>query len=227
MDYNKGTMRLLVVEDEPKIARSLQKGLQAEGYVVDVAEDGDQAEVLVAATDYDVIVLDWMIPGRHDGPALIALWRSSNNLTPILMLTARGTIGDRVKGLDTGADDYLPKPFAFDELLARVRALLRRPAQQAGDELKAGRLALDVAAKSLKVSGQAVHVTAKEFQLLEYLMRHQGEVLSKERLLTHVWSDEDRVQHNTVETFIAHVRQKLGEAGSLIQTVRGYGYKIE
>ena len=219
-------MRLLVVEDEPKIARSLQKGLQAEGYVVDIAEDGDQAEVLTTATDYDVIVLDWMIPGKRDGPALINLWRQAGDLTPILMLTARGTIGDRVKGLDTGADDYLPKPFAFDELLARVRALLRRPAQQAGDQLQAGKLELDVTAKTLTVSGQAVHVTAKEFQLLEYLMRHQGEVLSKERLLTHVWSDEDRVQHNTVETFIAHVRQKLGASGNLIETVRGYGYKV-
>lgn len=218
-------MRILVVEDEPKIARSLQKGLQGEGYVVDVAYDGDQAAIMAAATDYDGVVLDWMLPGQYDGPALIKLWHENGHQAPILMLTARGTIGDRVTGLDTGADDYLPKPFAFDELLARVRALLRRPKQTSGNQLQVRQLTLDVITKTVTLDGQPVTLTAKEFQLLEYLMRHQGEVISKERLLTHVWSDDDRVQHNTVETFIAHVRQKL-KATDYIQTVRGYGYKV-
>ena len=122
-------MRLLVVEDEAKLAQSLQRGLAAEGYVVDVCYDGDQADILANSTDYDVIVLDWMIPGKNDGPGLIRKWRSEDKQFPILLLTARGTIGDKVGGLDAGADDYLSKPFSFDELLARVRALLRRPKQ--------------------------------------------------------------------------------------------------
>lgn len=219
-------MRLLVVEDEPKINASLRRGLEAEGYVVDSALDGDQAEVLAEATEYDLIVLDWMIPGAHDGPGLIKLWRGTGDQTPILMLTAKTTIGDRVSGLDAGADDYLPKPFSFDELLARVRALLRRPKAHTGNALTAGPLELDIVAKMVKLNGQQIHVTAKEFQLLEYLIRHTGEVVSKERLLTHVWSDEDRVQENTVETFIGHLRRKMKPHDDLIVTVRGYGYKL-
>lgn len=219
-------MRLLVVEDEPKIANSLRRGLEGEGYIVDVANDGDNAEVLAAATDYDLAILDWMIPGEHDGPGLVRIWRGRGSQTPILMLTAKTSIGDRVAGLDAGADDYLPKPFSFDELLARVRALLRRPKAHAGNSLEAGPLTLDIAAKSVHVQDKPVHVTAKEFQLLEYLMRHTGEVVSKERLLTHIWSDEDRVQENTVETFIGHLRKKLKPYDGLIVTVRGYGYKL-
>lgn len=219
-------MRILIVEDEPKIANSLQRGLQGEGYVTDLAEDGDHAEVLAAATEYDLILLDWMIPGKHDGPGLIKLWRGAGDQTPILMLTARGAIGDRVNGLDAGADDYLPKPFSFDELLARVRALLRRPKAHQGNTLELGPLALDVVAKTVHLGDVSVHVTAKEFQLLEYLIRHTGEVISKERLLTHVWSDEDRVQENTVETFIGHLRKKLHPYETLIATVRGYGYRL-
>lgn len=219
-------MRILIVEDEPKIANSLKRGLEAEGYVTDHAIDGDHAEVLAASAEYDLIVLDWMIPGRHDGPALIELWRGAGDQTPILMLTARGSIGDRVSGLDSGADDYLPKPFSFDELLARVRALLRRPKAHTGNILRHGPLALDIAAKTVMVDDRAVAVTAKEFQLLEYLIRHSGETISKERLLNHVWSDESRVQENTVETFIGHLRKKLRPYDSLIATVRGYGYRL-
>lgn len=219
-------MRLLVIEDEIKIANSLQKGLMAEGYVVDVANDSDQAKMLVDSGEYDLIVLDWMIPGEYDGPDLIKHWRNTDNQTPILLLTARGSIGDRVTGLDAGADDYLPKPFSFDELLARVRALLRRPKKHSGNSLKSGPLSIDIVSKSVKCGGQPLHATAKEFQLLEYFLRHPGEVLSKERLLNHVWSDEDRVQHNTVETFIAHLRKKLTPYDNIIVTVRGYGYRL-
>lgn len=218
-------MRLLVVEDEEKIARSLEKGLTAEGYVVDVASDGDIAETLVDANDYDLVLLDWMIPGHRDGPALVQLWRGNGTLVPVLMLTARTTIGDRVQGLDAGADDYLPKPFAFDELLARVRALLRRPQPKTGNTFVSGPLTLDVVSKEVAVGDEAVHLTAKEFQLLEYLLRHKGEVISKDQLLDHVWADESRVQHNTVETFVANLRKKIGEA--IIQTVRGHGYKVK
>ena len=219
-------MRILIVEDEAKIATSLKRGIEAEGYVADVAYDGDQAEVLVETTEYDLMILDWMIPGQHDGPGLIAKWRGAGNQTPILMLTAKATIGDRVAGLDIGADDYLPKPFSFDELLARVRALLRRPKAHTGNQLSSGPLQLDVVSKTVTLDGALLHITAKEFQLLEYLLRHRGEVVSKERILTHVWSDEDRVQANTVETFIGHLRKKLRPNDTLVITVRGYGYRI-
>jgi two-component system, OmpR family, response regulator len=219
-------MRILVVEDEVKIATSLQRGLEAEGYVVDVAHDGDQAEVMASSTDYDAAILDWMIPGKYDGPGLVQLWRGRGDQMPLLMLTAKTSIGDRVSGLDNGADDYLPKPFSFDELLARVRALLRRPKAHTGNVMSVGPLDLDIAAKNVCLQGQPIHVTAKEFQLLEYLLRHSGEVVSKERLLTHIWSDEDRVQQNTVETFIGHLRKKLKPHDGLITTVRGYGYKL-
>jgi len=217
-------MRLLIVEDEAKIAASLEKGLAAEGYVVDTASDGDSAETLVDANSYDLILLDWMIPGHRDGPALVQLWREQGLQTPILMLTARTTIGDRVLGLDAGADDYLPKPFSFDELLARVRALLRRPKASSGNLFRSGPLALDVVAKEATVAGATVHLTAKEFQLLEYLLRHKNEVISKDQLLDHVWADDARVQHNTVETFVANVRKKIGD--DVIMTVRGHGYKV-
>ncbi len=219
-------MRILVVEDEVKIAKSLEKGLSSEGYVVDVAYDGDAAETLVASNAYDLVLLDWMIPGKHDGPGLIQLWRENGEQAPILMLTARTTIGDKVEGLDAGADDYLAKPFSFDELLARTRALLRRPKAHGSNTLESATLKLDVVAKTVHVAERLVHLTAKEFQLVEYLLRHKGEVVSKDQLLDHVWEDEDRVQHNTVETFIANVRKKIGPGDSIIQTVRGYGYKV-
>lgn len=219
-------MRILVVEDEVKIAKSLEKGLVSEGYVVDVAFDADAAEALVAANSYDLVLLDWMLPGKYDGPGLVRLWRDTGEQAPILMLTARTTIGDKVEGLDTGADDYLSKPFSFDELLARVRSLLRRPKAHGSNTLESGTLKLDVVAKQVTIGDTLVHLTAKEFQLVEYLLRHKGEVVSKDQLLDHVWDDEDRVQHNTVETFIANVRKKIGPGDSVIQTVRGYGYKV-
>jgi DNA-binding response OmpR family regulator len=221
-------MRILVVEDEVKIAKSLEKGLSAEGYIIDVAFDGDSAEVLAATNEYDLILLDWMIPGAHDGPGLIHLWRSKGEQAPILLLTARTAIGDRVTGLDVGADDYLPKPFSFDELLARIRALLRRPKAHTDNVLKTDTtdFALDTAAKTVRLNGHDVHLTTKEFRLVEYLLRHKGMVISKDNLLDHVWSDDDRVQHNTVETFIANVRRKIG-GDKIIKTVRGYGYKVE
>lgn len=219
-------MKILVVEDEPKIAHSLQRGLHAEGYVVDVAEDGDAAEALVGSGTYDLVLLDWMIPGTYDGPGLIKLWHEQKKFMPILMLTARGSIGDRVQGLDTGADDYLPKPFSFDELLARIRALLRRPAEGAGTSYTIGDVTINSISKSVTKAGQPVHLTAKEFQLLEYLAARRGEVLSKDQLLDHVWADDARVQHNTVETFVANLRKKIDKPGgeNIVRTVRGFGY---
>jgi len=219
-------MKILVVEDEQKIANSLQRGLQAEGYVVDIAEDGDMAETLSGAGDYDLVLLDWMIPGTYDGPGLIKLWHEQKKFMPILMLTARGTIGDRVQGLDNGADDYLPKPFSFDELLARIRALLRRPVAGAGTSYSIGDVTINSISKTVEKAGREVHLTAKEFQLLEYIAARKGEVLSKDQLLDHVWSDDARVQHNTVETFVANLRKKVDKPGgeNVVKTVRGFGY---
>lgn len=219
-------MKILVVEDEVKIATSLQRGLQAEGYVVDIAEDGDAADTLTGASTYDLVLLDWMIPGKYDGPGLIKLWHDQKKFMPILMLTARGTIGDRVHGLDTGADDYLPKPFSFDELLARIRALLRRPAAGAGTTYTIGDVTLNSISKTVTKGGKPIHLTAKEFQLLEYLAARRGEVLSKDQLLDHVWADDSRVQHNTVETFVANLRKKVDRPGgeNIVKTVRGFGY---
>jgi DNA-binding response OmpR family regulator len=219
-------MKILVVEDEQKIARSLEKGLTAEGYIVDVAEEGDTAERLVKNSNYDLVILDWMIPGRYDGPGLISIWRERGEQVPILMLTARTTIGDKVQGLDIGADDYLLKPFSYDELLARIRALLRRPKAHSGNILGASQLELNTISKEVSYHKDVINLTAKEFQLLEYLLRHKGEVLSKEQLLDHVWADEARVQHNTVETFVANLRKKVGPGEAVIKTVRGYGYKV-
>jgi two-component system OmpR family response regulator len=219
-------MKILVVEDESKIANSLQRGLQSEGYVVDIAEDGDMAETLTGANTYDLVLLDWMIPGKYDGPGLIQLWHDQKQFMPILMLTARGTIGDRVQGLDTGADDYLPKPFSFDELLARIRALLRRPTAGAGTSYTIGDITINSISKTVDKAGKPVHLTAKEFQLLEYLAARRGEVLSKDQLLDHVWADDARVQHNTVETFVANLRKKIDKPGgeNIVKTVRGFGY---
>jgi DNA-binding response OmpR family regulator len=219
-------MKILVVEDESKIATSLQRGLHSEGYVVDIAEDGDMAATLAGAGSYDLVLLDWMIPGTYDGPGLIKLWHEQKQFMPILMLTARGTIGDRVQGLDNGADDYLPKPFSFDELLARIRALLRRPTTGEGTSYKIADIELNSISKSVTKAGKPVHLTTKEFQLLEYLAARRGEVLSKDQLLDHVWADESRVQHNTVETFVANLRKKIDRPGgeNIIRTVRGFGY---
>jgi DNA-binding response OmpR family regulator len=219
-------MKILVVEDEVKLANSLQKGLRSENYIVDVALDSDQAYLLAESSDYDLILLDWMIPGATDGPGLIVKWRNDNKSFPVLMLTAKGTIGDKVRGLDAGADDYLAKPFSFDELLARIRALLRRPRKSASESMVVDNLSLDILAKELLVNKKKIHVTPKEFMLLEYLLKNKGEVISKDRLLNHVWDDEERVQPNTVETFVAHLRKKLGKSSNYIETVRGYGYVI-
>jgi two-component system OmpR family response regulator len=221
-------MKVLIVEDEAKLLRSLERGLAAEGYIVDVARDSDSASTLAENSEYDLVILDWMIPGHTDGPGLIKEWRSDDSHTqaPILILTARSTIGDRVFGLDNGADDYLTKPFSFDELLARSRALLRRPQDHTGNNLQAGSLHLDVSARTASHRGEELHLTTKEYQLLEYLLHHQGEVVNKDQILDHVWPDDARVQHNTVETFIANVRKKL-DGDPNLETVRGYGYKID
>ncbi len=221
-------MRILVVEDEPKIAAAIKRGLEQEAFSVDVVEDGDSGLSYGLSGDYDAIVLDWMLPGSIDGKAVCEELRKSGAKLPILMLTARDSVGAKVAGLNGGADDYLAKPFAFDELVARIHALLRRPAVLEQTKLGVGKLSLEPATKEVAYGSKSVHLTAKEFSLLEYLLRHKGRVISKDELITHVWSDDDDILPNTVEVYIGYLRNKIDRPfkSSLVQTVRGFGYKI-
>lgn len=217
-------MRILVVEDEPKIAASIKKGLEAETFSVDVVADGDSAVSYGRSPEYDAIVLDWLLPGSRDGEAVCSELRNEGVKTPILMLTALGSTKHKVAGLNAGADDYLAKPFAFDELIARLYALLRRPRALLAKSLTAGKISLDPVTKEVIYDEKNIELTAKEFALLEYLLRKAGSVVSKEELITHVWSDEDDVLPNTVEVYIGYLRGKLSP--DAIKTKRGFGYII-
>lgn len=222
-------MRILVVEDEHKIARALGKALEQESYAVDIAYDGDEGYAMATTEPYDLAIIDRMIPGEHDGLTIVEEMRKSKIHTPVLLLTALGTTADKTKGLDSGADDYLVKPFALEELLARVRALLRRPTEQQGIILEAGDLTLDTVTYEVKRSGKIIHLTSKEFALLEYLLRHQNRPMSKENIIAHVWDYDADVLHNTVEVYIKYLRNKVDVPFKkpLIHTVRGFGYKLE
>jgi DNA-binding response OmpR family regulator len=216
-------MRILVVEDEHKIANSIKRGFEQESWATDVAYDGESGYDLASSESYDVIVLDLMLP-KMDGMEICRKLRAEENHTPILILTARGELSDRVTGLNTGADDYLVKPFAFEELLARVRALSRRPKEGIGAVLKVGDLELDVNSFEVKKGEKVIELSRKEFALLEYLMRNAGKVVSKENIIAHVWDYESDILPNTVEVFIGYLRDKIGS--DFIKTVRGFGYKI-
>ncbi|MCL4389884.1 MAG: response regulator transcription factor [Patescibacteria group bacterium] len=215
-------MKVLVVEDEHQIANSIKRGLEQEGMVVDVAYDGTQGYDLAAAEEHDVIVLDILLPGL-DGREICRRLRAEKNHTPILMLTAKGQLEDKVAGLNSGADDYLIKPFAFEELLARIRALGRRPASAFGQELKTGDLTLNPVTFEVKLNDKPITFSRKEFSLLEYLMRHPGKLLSKDQIIAHVWDYEADILPNTVEVYIGYLRKKLP---NLIHTARGFGYKL-
>ena len=223
-------MRLLVVEDNEKLSASLKKGLQQEGYAVDVALSAADARSMLSMIrdDYDAIVLDRMLPDE-DGLALCRSLRSSGRVVPILMLTARDGVSERVDGLDAGADDYLTKPFSFDELTARVRALLRRPRGPVQMVLRTGEVELDPGTREIRVSGKAVGMTAKEFGLLELLMRHPGQVFSREQITRRLWDQDFDAGSNVVEVHVKNVRRKLSEAGSneRIETLRGTGYRFK
>lgn len=222
-------MRILVVEDNSKLAASLKKGLQQEGYAVDVALDGTEGQGLVdgAGEGYDAVVLDLMLPGT-DGLTICRNIRAAGKRVPVLILTARGDVRDRVDGLDAGADDYLAKPFAFEELAARIRALLRRPAVPIAPVMRAGDLEMNAAIREVTVKGRAVSLTAKEFSLLELFLRHPRQVLSREQITAHLWDQEFEGNSNVVEVHIRNVRRKLSEAGNhgQIETVRGAGYRL-
>jgi DNA-binding response OmpR family regulator len=217
-------MRILLVEDDVKLARALARGLRRHAYAVDHAADGDAALLRAAVYDYDLVLLDVMLPGR-DGLDVCAALRERGQAVPILMLTAREQVGDRIRGLDAGADDYLAKPFDFGELLARMRALQRRPALTRAPELRAGDLVVDPATHAVIVAGRPVELTAREFALLEYLAGHCGEVVSRTRLLDHVWDENFLGSTNVVDVYVGYLRRKLGRG--LITTVRGVGYRLE
>lgn len=221
-------MRILIVEDEPKIASAIKKGLEQESFSADIVSDGDSGLSYGLSGDYDAIVLDWMLPGGMDGKAVCEQLRLSGIKTPILMLTARDSVGSKVTGLNSGADDYLAKPFSFDELIARIHALLRRPAELSGTKLIAGKLSLEPITKTVSYGTKTLSLTAKEFSLLEYLLRNIGRVVSKDELITHVWSDDDNILPNTVEVYIGYLRNKIDRPfkTETVQTIRGFGYKI-
>ena len=216
-------MRILVVEDEHKIASSIKRGLEQEGYAVDVAYDGEQGYDLASSESYDAIVLDLMLP-KIDGLTICSKLREEEKHTPILILTSKGFLSDRVNGLNTGADDYLVKPFAFEELLARLRALLRRPKNGGLARLVYKDLELDSVNFEVKMSGKKINLSRKEFALLEYLMRNSGKIVSKDNIIDHVWSYDADILPNTVEVYIGYLRKKIS---GLIQTVRGFGYKLD
>lgn len=217
-------MRILVVEDEHLLANSIKKGLVQERYAVDVAYTGPDGLDLAVSEDYDLIILDLMLPGL-DGLSICRQLRAKNIHTPVLILTARGQIADKVTGLDAGADDYLTKPFSFAELLARIRALSRRPKKVTPPDLTLADLNLNPQTFEVTKSGKRVSLSGKEFSLLEYLLRHPRQILSKDQIISHVWDYDADVLPNTVEVYIKSLRRKIGP--DLIQTVRGFGYKLE
>jgi DNA-binding response OmpR family regulator len=220
-------MRILVIEDEVKMAGLLRRGLAEEGYAVDIARTG--ADGLWAGTEnpYDAIVLDLMLPDTS-GVEVCRTLRERGRWMPVLMLTARDAIADRVAGLDAGADDYLPKPFAFSELLARLRALLRRGAHERPPVLRVGNLTLDPAARRVERSGTAIELTAKEFALLELFMRRAGEVLTRSRILEHVWDFAYEADSNVVDVYVRYLREKVDRpfGADSIETLRGTGYRF-
>ncbi|PIU03788.1 DNA-binding response regulator [Candidatus Shapirobacteria bacterium CG08_land_8_20_14_0_20_39_18] len=222
-------MRVLVIEDEHKIANSIKKGLEQEAFAVDVAYDGTEGYDLASTESYDVIILDLMLPGI-DGMEICKKLRAEKIHTPILILTAKGQLEDKVKGLNSGADDYLTKPFTFEELLARVKAMTRRPANLTGVVLKVDDLSLDTISYEVKREPRLIKLSAKEYALLEYLMRHANQTLSKDQIISHVWNYDADILPNTVEVYIGYLRNKIDRPfknkPALIQTIRGFGYKI-
>jgi two-component system, OmpR family, response regulator len=216
-------MRILVVEDEPRLQRNLAKALREEGYAVDISGDGDDGIFKAETYDYDAIVLDVMLP-KLDGWELLARLRKTKQ-TPVLMLTARDTHADRVRGLDAGADDYLVKPFDLSELFARIRALIRRSAKKTSNTIQLGEITLDTRARSVTRAGNSILLTAREFAILEYLALHRGEVITRAELYEHLFDENDSTLSNLLDVHIFSIRKKLG--AEIITTRRGQGYCIE
>lgn len=223
-------MRILIVEDEEKLALSLKKGLEKEGFAVDYIMDGEAGErrIVISHKDYDLIILDLMLPGK-DGFQICKSVREQQITTPILVLTARDATDDKVAALDAGADDYLVKPFSFEELMARVRALLRRPEQALPNELVVKDLKLDTTTRKVTRKGKEINLTLKEFNLLEYLMRHADQVLTREQILDHLWDFAFDSFSNVVDVHIKNLRKKIdgNHHEKLLETIRGVGYRIK
>lgn len=222
-------MRILVIEDERKLGRALQEGLQAEQYGVALACTGEEGFYLAQTESFDLVILDVMLPGRS-GIEILTAMRRHGFKTPVLMLTARDAVEDRVRGLDTGADDYLVKPFAFPELLARIRALSRRGISESSPNLRVADLEVDVVGRSVMRAGHTLDLTAREFELLEYLMRHQGHVVSREMLARDVWKEAGRHTplDNVIDVHVARLRRKVDDQfdQKLVHTVRGVGFVL-
>lgn len=222
-------MRILVVEDEHKIASSIKKGLEQESFAVDLAFSGIDGFDLAVGEEYDLIILDLMLP-QMNGVEVCKKLREQGIHTPILMLTAKGQIEDKVNGLNAGADDYLTKPFAFEELLARIRAIIRRPKEVNSNILGYEDLSLNTLSYEVKRGETPIKLSSKEYALLEFLLRHVGQVMTKEKIIAHVWNYDADVLPNTIEVYIGYLRSKIDKPfknkPSLIQTVRGFGYKI-
>jgi two-component system, OmpR family, copper resistance phosphate regulon response regulator CusR len=222
-------VRILVIEDEQKLGRALQEGLQAEQHRVTLASTGEEGFYLIQTDPFDLVILDVMLPGRN-GLEILKTMRQHGNRTPVLMLTARDAVDDRVRGLDSGADDYLVKPFAFPELLARARALSRRSASEDSPRLRVGDLEMDVVGRSVTRGGHVLDLTAREFELLEYLLRHNGHVVSREMLTRDVWKEAGRHTplDNVIDVHVARLRRKVDDQfdKKLVHTVRGVGFVV-
>ena len=221
--------KILLVEDESKIANAVARGLKYEGFEVSIASDGEEALILGKNEEFDCIVLDRMLPLK-EGVEVCKELRESNIKTPIIMLTAKSGVNDKIEGLDAGADDYLAKPFILDELLARIRALLRRPNVILNEEIKVGDLVLNTTTFEAKRNGETIILSKKEYDLLEYLMRNANKTISKEKIINHVWDFDSDILPNTVEVYMGYLRNKIDKPfkdKKMLQTVRGFGYKIE
>jgi DNA-binding response OmpR family regulator len=218
-------MRVLLVEDEPGIAQFTHQGLKEAGYAVDLAQDGQEAKEIIISIEYDIIILDVMLP-KLSGLDLLTQMRSQKILTPVLLLTAKDTVEDRVKGLDCGADDYLVKPFAFSELLARLRALQRRPPLQFDTTLQLADLSMDTVTREVKRGDQFIQLSPLEYNLLEYLLRNANQVLSRTQIGEHIWNLDFYTNSNVVDVYIGYLRRKVdkGFSVALIHTIRGVGY---
>lgn len=221
------SMRVLVVEDHERIASFVEKGLKEQGFVVDVSGNGDEAYALALTEPYDAIVLDIMLPGR-DGLSILKNLRKKNNSVPVILLSARSELDERLEGLNLGADDYLTKPFYVEELVARLHTVVRRASGQPTHLLKAGDLTMDLLAHQVLRAGEEVHLTMREFSLLEFLMRSPGRVLSRMQICEHVWNYTFDPDTNLVDVYIQRIRKKVDQPSSakLIETVRGVGYRI-
>jgi two-component system, OmpR family, copper resistance phosphate regulon response regulator CusR len=222
-------MRILVVEDDRKVASFIRQGLEEEGHTVEAAADGDAAlDLLLGADPYDLIVLDVMLPKR-DGFAVLKAARQSGVLSPVIMLTARDSVADKVTGLDLGADDYLAKPFAFDELLARVRALFRRGSERRAPVLRLADLTLDPATRKVERAGRRIELTTREWALLEYFMRNAGRILTRPMLVQHVWGLDFDPESNIVDVYVGYLRRKIDgpQERKLFHTIRGAGYVLK